>query len=255
MASDHAFVVLAYGASPFLGDCLRSLREQSTVGRVVVSTSTPSDEIAAAAAAYGAAMIVNPRRDGIAGDWNFGLAAGDARYVTLAHQDDIYRPGFLEASMAALRDRGTLCFTGYSEVDDAGRVTNSKISRVQHLIEALTLAGSRRPSAWRMRAFLAFGNPLPCSSVTFDREPLKDFTFSNDFASNLDWDAWLRLLNAGAQFVRVPERLVGRRRNQHSATSGLIADGRRQAEDLRMFRRIWPRPVADAIAYVYRSGY
>jgi len=255
MEESHAFVVLAYGQSPFLESCFQSLCAQERGGRVVVTTSTPNSVIAQAVEARGLELIVNPRRSGIAADWNFGLQATSARYVTLAHQDDTYHPRFLAASLDRLRGDGALCFTSYEEVDDQGQAAASKISRVQHLIEAVTLGGSERPSNRRMRAFLAFGNPLPCSSVTFDRHRLGAFAFSGDFASNLDWDAWLRLLEAGETFVRVPERLVGRRRNRHTATSQLIADGRRQSEDLQMFRRIWPRPIADLIAFAYRAGY
>ena len=44
-----------------------------------------------------------PRREDIAGDWNFGLRATGARYVTLAHQDDTYAQRFLEQTLAAFR--------------------------------------------------------------------------------------------------------------------------------------------------------
>jgi hypothetical protein len=40
-----------------------------------------------------------------------------------------------------------------------------------------------------------------------------------------------------------------------TATSELIRDGRRRSEDIVMFRRFWPRPVSDALAYLYRAGY
>ncbi|HEY7899935.1 MAG TPA: hypothetical protein VIC25_02000 [Caulobacteraceae bacterium] len=106
-----------------------------------------------------------------------------------------------------------------------------------------------------MRAFLALGNPLPCSSATFDRDQLGDFSFSDAWRSNLDWDAWLRLIEAGVAMARTPERLVGRRHNALTATSGLIRDGVRRAEDLAMFRRLWPAPLADLIAFAYRAGY
>ena len=149
-------------------------------------------------------------------------------------------------------DAGVLCFTGYQEIDDAGGVKSSKISRVKHLIELLTLGRSRAVAGARLRAYLSFGNPLPCSSVTFDTKKLRGFRFSSDYASNLDWDAWWRLMEDGATFLRTPDRLVGRRHNILTATASLKRDGTRAAEDLIMFRRAWPRPVADAIAAVYK---
>ena len=256
LARDHAFVTLAYGESPFLTGCLASLRAQTITPRVILATSTPSDHISRAAADFGVELIVNPRREGIAADWNFGLRLAKARFVTLAHQDDLYAPGFLAETMARFREHAAaLCFTGYDEIDDDGYPTTSKISRAKHLIEALTLAGARRARGLRLRAYLSFGNALPCSSVTYDLERLGDFAFSPDFASNLDWDAWWRLMLAGETFVRAPARLVGRRHNALTETSRLLRDGVRRAEDLAMFRRAWPVPLSDILAAAYRAGY
>lgn len=254
--SDHAFVVPAYGASPYLAACLASLASQTVSSQLLVATSTPSDFITAAAAAVGAEVRVNPQRRGIAADWNFALRAAPARYVTLAHQDDLYHPDFAACSLRLLeRHEAHLCFTGYDEVDDQGAKVSSRISRVKHLLDAAILQGAERPGRRRMRLFLSFGNPLPCSSVTLDLARLGDFAFSDEFDSNLDWEAWLRLLDEGRRFARAPARLVGRRHNPLTETSRLIREGRRQQEDLTMFRRLWPSPLGDAIARLYRASY
>src|SRR5258706_16305485 len=79
-SDDHAFVVPAYGNSPFLGACLRSLRGQSAPSPVVVATSTPSEALSAVAAAFDAPVLVNPRREGIAADWNFAFEGTPAQY-------------------------------------------------------------------------------------------------------------------------------------------------------------------------------
>ena len=256
-AGDHTFVVLAYGDSPFLPGCLASLTAQTTPPRMVVSTSTPSPFIDEAAAAVGAPVIVNPARAGIAADWNFALGAADTRYVTLAHQDDVYYPPFLNRSLGLLTasPRAALAFTGYVEIDDHGAPSRSKISFAKHGLERLALGAATAPSRARLRAFLSFGNPLPCSSVTFDQTRLPGFAFSDAFRSNLDWEAWLRLADAGTVFARTPERLIGRRHNPLTATSALTREGVRLSEDLTMFRRLWPRPLADFIAFAYRAGY
>jgi len=116
----------------------------------------------------------------------------------------------------------------------------------------MTLGRCRSVRGRRLRAYLSFGNPLPCSSVTFDTKKLRGFRFSSDYASDLDWDAWWRLMEDGATFLRAPDRLVGRRHNELTATASLKRDGTRSAEDLIMFRRAWPRAVADTIAALYR---
>jgi hypothetical protein len=257
LTQGHAFVVMAHGDSPFLSDCLRSLREQTLAGTIVVTTSTPSPFIERAASACDVEVIVNPRQDGIAADWNFAFGATTAHRVTLAHQDDVYRPDFLRRSLNLLDSTidAALCFTSYEEIADDGSPVTSKISRAKHFLERLTLGSATRVGPGRLRAFLSLGNPLPCSSVTFDRTRLGDFAFSDAYQSNLDWDAWLRLLEAGHTFARAPEPLVGRRHNPLTATSRLIRDGVRHREDLAMFRRLWPSPIAETIAWVYQAGY
>ncbi len=253
----HGFVLVAYGDSPFLPGCLRSLSSQTRTTSVAISTSTPSPYIAETASAFGVPVLINPEKRGIAADWNFALTATSARRVTLAHQDDVYLSRFAEVSLALLADhpQAALCFTGYDEITDGGAARQSKISVVKHALERMSLGAETVVSPKRFRAFLSFGNPLPCSSVTFDRAKLGDFKFSSDYRSNLDWDAWLRLAEQGRTFVRTPERLVGRRHNALTATSGLIRDGVRRREDLSMFRRLWPRPLADAIAWAYQASY
>ena len=256
LAGDHAFVVLAYQNSPFLAGCLDGLAAQSAKSRLVVATSTPNDAITNAAAARGLEVLVNPVRQGIAGDFNFGLRASGARFVTLAHQDDTYAPDFLEKSLAEFAAHaGSLCFTSYVEIDDAGRPMRSKVSLAKHAIEGLTLGARRAILGARLRAFLSLGNALPCSSVTYDLMRLGDFSFSPDFVSNLDWDAWWRLQAAGHTFLRAPSPLVGRRHNELTETSRLLRDGTRRVEDLAMFRRAWPSPFAEIIAAAYRAGY
>ena len=257
MLPTHAFVVPAYGESPFLGACLDSLKSQSVPSEVTITTSTPSAYIETAARSAGARLIVNETAAGIASDWNFALLATTARRVTLAHQDDVYFPRFLEETLRLLDafPDAALCFTGYAEIDDTGAVTSSRISGVKQFLEAVMLGRTHRPSRARLRGFLSFGNPLPCSSVTFDRRRLVGFAFDGAYRSNLDWDAWWRLLTEGRTFVRTPERLIGRRHNNLTETARLIDSGVRRAEDLAMFRRRWPRPLAAAIALLYGAGY
>lgn len=256
-AGDHVFMVLAYGDSPFLAGCLASLKAQTRASRIVVSTSTPSAAIEQAANAAGTVLRVNTGKPGIGPDWNFALRNADAQYVTLAHQDDVYAATFTAATLElfARHPEGTLCFTGYQQIDDGGAPKSSKISRVKHLIEAVTLGRRERVSGARLRMFLSFGNPLPCSSVTFDRERLAGFSFDETYASNLDWDAWWRLYRERRVFLRAPARLVGRRHNELTETSRLILSGQRQREDAEMFRRIWPAPLNRLLARLYAASY
>jgi glycosyltransferase involved in cell wall biosynthesis len=252
----HAFVIPAFGDSPFLEACLNSLRSQTSASPILLTTSTPSAFLDEVAERFDVELRVNSCRGGIGADWNFALEATSARYVTLAHQDDVYLESFAAECLDLLFEtEAAICFTGYTEVDDRGAPIDSKISRVKHFIEWAMLGAQARPGRSRMRAFLSFGNPLPCSTVTYDRQRLQRFRFSEDLASNLDWDAWLRLLDSGVEFARIRRRLVGRRHNSLTETSRLIRDGRRAREDALMFGRLWPPIVAAALSKAYRLGY
>jgi len=254
---DHCFVVPTYRENPFLPDCLKSLRGQSQPSTIIITTPTPSPFIFETAARFGVEVLVNPSDGGIAANWNFALNASRARYVTLAHQDDVYFPEFLRRTLSLFaRHRGAaLAFTGYSEIDDQGNAVDTKVGLAKGAIERLALGESEVIRSLRLRNFLAFGNALPCSSVTFDRNELPDFEFSSAFSSNLDWEAWWRLSKQGKTFLRCREKLVGRRYNSLTTTSDLLRTGLRQAEDLMMFERFWPKPISDMLAYVYRAGY
>ncbi len=256
-AFDHCFVALAYGDSPFLAGCLEHLRAQTRPSRIVVSTSTPSPFVRRIAADAGVRLFVNPERRGIGADWNFALRISGARHVTLAHQDDIYYAQFLERTLDlfARRPEGEVAFTGAREIADDGVVRWSKVSRVKDLIRRGTIGRTETVAGLRGRAFLAFGNPLPCSAVTFDIARLHGFRFSERMASNLDWEAWWRLLQERRTFLHCAEPLIGRRYNDLTETARLKKAGRRRLEDVEMFRAIWPPSVGDAIARLYTAGY
>jgi hypothetical protein len=256
-AADHAFVAVAYKDSPFLPQCLASLRAQSVASRLVVATSTPSEPIARGAREVGAELVINPERRSIGADWNFALRAAGTRLVTLAHQDDVYHRDFLARTLGLFEryPTGSLSFTGYREISDAGTARLSKIAAVGALIKAATIGSREIVSGRRLGLYLSFGNPLPCSSVTFDLSRLGSFAFTETLASNLDWDAWWRLHRAESTFLHCREPLVGRRRNELSETSRLIREGRRRREDVAMFETIWRKPVGRTIAYLYRTSY
>jgi putative flippase GtrA len=255
--SAHTFAVLAYGDSPFLPGCLKALAAQTVQSRIIVLTSTPSEFITDAARSAGVDLRINPKREGIGADWNFALNSAGSRYVTLAHQDDVYFPDFL-AKTKALFDAnpdGAIAFTGFREIGDGGEPKTSLVSAVKHVLSAVFLNGRARVQGLSRRLFLSFGDPLTCSTVTYDLKNLPGFSFSTDLASNLDWEAWWRLHLEGKLFLHAPQKLLGRRHNELMETSRVIASGQRQAEDAMMFSAIWPKPIAKLLHVFYAASY
>jgi glycosyltransferase involved in cell wall biosynthesis len=256
---DHVFAIPAYGESPHLSGCIESILAQTDVApRVLLTTSTPSAQIDSVAQRYGVEVRINPERANIATDWNFAMTSARAAWVTIAHQDDRYEPGYLSLMTAAVsRHAHTLiAFSNYAECTDQGaRPTNLNLRVKRRLCARAFGAAESIASARARRRLLAWGNPVCCPSVMFNRERLADFRFATHLKTNLDWEAWLRLSSIAGEFVYLREPLVSKRVHAASETSLLIANRVRQSEDRYMFEQFWPAPVAALIMTAYRIGY
>lgn len=101
---------------------------------------------------------------------------------------------------------------------------------------------------------LRFGCPVPCPSVTLrlEQPPVR---FAENLRVNLDWEAWGRLALQPGAFAY--ERTVQMLHRIHggSETSVCVRDGTRAREDLMMFEKFWPGPVARLLARAYARSY
>jgi glycosyltransferase involved in cell wall biosynthesis len=253
----HAFVVPAYGESPWLADCLRSLRAQTVGSRIVVASSTPHERLGEVVEACGAQLALHAPNRGIGNDWNYALEQADADWVTLAHQDDLYLPTFTERTLAACRGDTRLVFTGYRECDATGRTRRASpmLGVKRALLELGFLGRATMASAPGKLRALRFGCPIACPAVTLNRRRLHRFRFREDLRVNLDWEAWVRLARLPGTFGYVRAPLMLHRIHAVSETSAAIRDGVRAAEDLEMFESLWPRPVARLLGRAYTLSY
>ncbi len=255
----HEFVVLAYGDSPYLPACLASVRAQAAGSRVIVSTSSPSPYISDLARSHGVEVHVAEGQRGIAADWNFGLERATADLVTLAHQDDVYYPGFAQKTRELFQStpRASLCFTDYNEIGEDGRpLPRGRVLAIKRMLRSFAVGrGEVANSRSSRRRLLLFGSAISCPSVTLNRSARPGFRFSDEYHINLDWDAWWRLHTMDHPFVLSRNILMGHRIHRDAETTKSKQDGRRPDEDLRMFRRIWPLPVARMLATMYRLSY
>ena len=101
-AKDHTFAICAYKESPFLRECMESLRKQTVVTNIIMTASTDNAYIRNLAEEYQIPLFINHGPAGIANDWNFAYHHCKTRLVTLAHQDDMYRPEYVERMLEKL---------------------------------------------------------------------------------------------------------------------------------------------------------
>lgn len=252
----HTFVVPAHGQSPHLADCLASLQRQTRVSKIVIATATPFDGLAELAERYGARLVINPSGGGIGRDWNFALSQSQTPWVTLAHQDDIYLPGFAEKTMALATLEGVrLVLTGYGELLRAHPRKWTPMLLIKRGLLELGFIGRQRIHGSRAKLrLLRLGCPVPCPSVTLrlEQPPMQ---FAENLRVNLDWDAWYRLALQPGAFAYERTVLMLHRIHGGSETSGGVRDGTRAREDLMMFEKFWPSPVARLLARTYSLSY
>lgn len=253
----HAFVVPAYGQSPYLRECLASLRAQTLQTPIFISTSTPSPWLAAVADEFGAGLFEHGPNRGIGHDWNQAVAATAAEWVTLAHQDDLYLPHFTTDTLRCIERHpaADLVMTGYGELAGGHPRSWTPMLAVKRLLEEQAFLG-REVLARRggKRRLLAFGCAIPCPTVTLRQGRVLGL-FREDLRVDLDWDAWLRLADGPGAFARVRQLCMLHRIHAGSETSDAVRAGVRAREDRAMFERVWPRPIARILARLYAVSY
>lgn len=255
---DHSFVIPAYGYSPHLAECLESLRSQTVTGsEIVLSTSTPSEELSGLAARFDVPVRVHGPNAGIGRDWNAARDCATRSWITIAHQDDVYLPEFVERTMAAVaRASGAvLVMTDYAELLDGTVRERTNMLRIKSVLLELGFLGRTSVSTMGAKIrLLRFGCPIACPSVTLG-PALSGLRFREDLKVDLDWDAWIRAARTAGAFCYVRDRLMLHRIHGDSETSAGVRDGIRAREDMEMFRSLWPGPVAGLLARMYASSY
>lgn len=249
--NDHTFVVLAYGISPYLEECIQSLEKQTVKSNIVIATSTDNGYIRNIAKIHQLPVVVNYNSTGIAGDFDFGVKAGGTRFVTVAHQDDRYEPKYLESIAKAVGSDTIIAFTDYYEEHPAGRQESNRNLKIKRLLLSPLKVRFLQKSRWIRRRILSVGNPICCPSVTYNRDKIKENIFQSEFRSNMDWKAWEVLSRNKGSFVYVDQMLMMHRIHEASTTSETIKEGKRTKEDYAMMRLFWPAFIAGPLSKIY----
>lgn len=255
-ASDHTFVVCAYKENPYIVETIKSLRSQTASGGgVILSTSTPNDYLRSVCSSFDIPMVINPSPHLAGDDWNYGYDSAGTRLVTLAHQDDLYEPTFLECVLDAFNRRGDgselISFTDYYEIREGRVVDDNAILRVKRVMNWPLRFGLVNGRPWLKKRILSFGDSICCPAVTFVRENVGPSPFDTTYVNSCDYKTWVDLARRPGGFLYVPRPLMGHRIYAESATSRNLEDDIRKGEDLEILSSLWPRPVARAVNRLY----
>lgn len=253
----HTFAVSAYGDSPYLEACLRSLTKQSEPADIIICTSTPSPYIDALAAKYGVPVMVRRGESSIQKDWQYAYEMADSRYVTIAHQDDLYGRHYLREFKRALRRYpDILLYT-----TDSVTVKNSRLVYFDPLrwIKAVLRIPLRFPGLGHLpavkKSVLMLGNSICCPACTYHKAQIGTTFFTRPYRFVLDWDALLDLAERKGRFYCQEKPLIYHRLHRDAATNACIRSKERRQEEQEIFARIWPAPVVKLLMKYYQKAY
>lgn len=254
--TNHTFAICAYKESPYLRECIASLRKQSVKTNIIMATSTPCDYIADIAKEYNIPLYINDGESGITQDWNFAYSKANTDYITIAHQDDVYSPKYVESLLASVEgvEKPLIFFTNYGEIRDGKKVLNSKLLQIKRFMLLPLRIKALKNVRWIRRMCISFGSSICCPSVTMYRPNLPNPVFLNHFRSNEDWEAWERVSRIKGSFIYNENVLMFHRIHDDSETSKIIQDNKRSIEDYEMFRKFWPKPIAKLLTKAYSSS-
>lgn len=255
----HSFAVLAYKEVPYLKKTLESVLAQNISSDVYISTSTPTEEIKKIAAEYNVRLYINTGKSDMMSNWEFALSCANTPLVTLTHQDDIYHKDYSETMVSLLNSvpNSLIAFSNYVEIDGTGasRKTNKTLF-VKRLMLWPFIFKKTIENRIIKKIILRFGNPICAPSVTYNLKNLgSTHLFDESYAISLDWDAWLRMAENKGVFCYAKKPLISRRIHEASGTTEGIIDGQRYEEDLRIYKRMWPKWIAILLTKRYTACY
>jgi len=102
------------------------------------------------------------------------------------------------------------------------------------------------------RVLLAFGSPISCSSVMYNKATIGRFEFSGELSVNMDWDAWINLAGREETFLRVSEKLVAHRIH---ADSQATVGSKQHAKNEMILRCIWPASITRLLLHTSALSY
>lgn len=251
---DHTFVVCAYKQSKYLEECIKSLENQTVKSNIIIATSTPNDYIKEIAKKHNITLYINDGESGIGQDWNFGVSKTETKYVTVAHQDDIYNSNYLEEIVNRINENKEfiIAFGDYREIKNGEIIPLTKNLKIKKfLLSKLKKNGNKRSAK---NFAIKFGSAICCPCVTVNTDVAGKTPYKTNLKCDLDWDTWYEFSKLDYSFLYINKELMCHRIHEESETSNLIQNNVRLEEDYEMFKRFWPTPIANILMCFYRGA-
>ena len=257
-AKDHAFVISAYKENPYLDATIQSIKQQTVLGEIIVSTSTPSDYLTNICQKHEIELVVNPLQHSAGCDWNYGYDYAQTPLVTIAHQDDYYEPNYLAEMLKALNrykdGEVSLLFSDYYELREDSKVTKNSLLGIKRVMNAFLRPRLLNKSIFVKTRILAFGCSICCPSVLLVKAVAGESVFDTTYINSCDYKTWVDMARKKGRFVYIPKQLLGHRIYPESATTKNLGNNVRQQEDQEILKTLWPSWIAQIVYSFYAKG-
>ncbi len=239
----HTFVILAYGESDDLEECIKSVLNQSVKSNVFIASSTPNDFILDLASQYALGVMINENKSNKGGDYNFAINSSDSTLITIAHQDDVYDRNYTkEIQQCYLKNKDAgIIFTDNYEISGDKKIKKSKrLFLMRFFLFPLSFSIFQKKKIFKVRA-LRRNKYICTSSVTFVKKNLKKDLFPTDLVYDNDWQGLLDLAFDNTKFVYLPKKLIGYRVDNQNETT------EKKEEDMNIRKSLYPKWYFDKV--------
>lgn len=254
---DHTFSICAYGESPYLENCIRSVLKQSVASRIIICTSTPNDYIKGLVKKYELPYFIRDGESGIQKDWNYAYNMADTEYVTVTHQDDIYHRDYLKnLGEYTERYKDTLIVMTDYKIIDQNQMVREDVSLLIKKILLLPLRWSVLADKGVVKKGVqSLGNAICCPSVCYHKTMLGDSIFRSKFKYALDWETFYQLSGCSGRFTYIPKSLFYYRIHDDATTKKCLINQEKSQEEMAMFRKFWPEWMVKVLMKFYKISY
>jgi hypothetical protein len=253
--SKHIFAILAYKESPYLEDCIYSLKNQDLLSKIQIFTSTPNKHIQTIAEKHNIKINTNINGGTISKDWNFALKNCNSTWITLVHQDDIYFNNFFKAVESNFSTDTAIIFTNYQHIKQGQIISGGILTLVKSILLLPFHISKKIKSILLKKSVLMLGSPFCCPSATYNLDLLHDFEFDTTMKVSLDWEAWYRIATKPFAIVYLKQPLMAHRIHRDSETTNMIRDNTRKNEDKLIFEKLWGKFFGRIISLLYKLSY
>lgn len=253
----HTFAICAYKDSPYLEACIRSLKGQTVKSDIILCTSTPSPYIQELAQKYDIPVFVRQGESNIREDWNFAYYMATSRFVTIAHQDDLYQKNYVKKLLSSYEKYPdmTLFTGGYTVLKDEKTAGFDKVEFIKRFLRFPLRFRCLSHLTWIKRSVLMFGNSICCPACSYNKERLGEPLFTSPYGFALDWDTLYKLSGLPGRFICVEKPVLYYRVHQEATTKACIRDNSRFQEETLMFSKMWPGIIVKVLMHFYQKAY